>query len=80
MATLIKYLQQLRSLPEEVPIEPELKPERLKQDKRIRCVAVWCKWLHPYDRGSLGPGGRSGQRSGGDMPALAQRCNAATAP
>lgn len=38
MATLAKYLQQLRSLPDEVPIEPELKPERQKQDKKIRWV------------------------------------------
>ncbi|GBF92152.1 peptidyl-prolyl cis-trans isomerase [Raphidocelis subcapitata] len=36
MAGLKKYLDQLRSLPEEVPIEPELKPERQKQDKKIR--------------------------------------------
>jgi hypothetical protein len=37
MANLKKYLEQLRSLPEEAPVEPELKPERQKQDKKIRC-------------------------------------------
>jgi hypothetical protein len=39
MTDLKKYLQQLRALPEEVPIEPELKPERQKQDKKIRHAA-----------------------------------------
>ncbi|KAI8469652.1 MAG: hypothetical protein J3K34DRAFT_512676 [Monoraphidium minutum] len=36
MAALKKYLQQLQALPDEAPIEPELKPQRQKQDKRIR--------------------------------------------
>jgi hypothetical protein len=36
MAELKRYLNQLRSLPEEVPIEPDLKPERQKQDKKIK--------------------------------------------
>ena len=38
MVTLQKYLDQLRSLPDEPTIEPELKPERQKQDKKIRRV------------------------------------------
>lgn len=35
--SLKKYLDQLRSRPgEESPVEPELKPERQKHDKKIR--------------------------------------------
>jgi hypothetical protein len=32
------YLQELRSLPPEVQLEPELKPQRVQLDKRIRSV------------------------------------------
>lgn len=35
---LADYLRELRSLPAEVPIEPELKDERKKLDKQIRWV------------------------------------------
>ncbi|KAG2493708.1 hypothetical protein HYH03_008222 [Edaphochlamys debaryana] len=35
-ADLANYLAELRLLPPEVPLEPELKPQRLKLDKRIR--------------------------------------------
>jgi hypothetical protein len=36
MAALQKYLERLKAVEEEVPIEPDLKPERQKQDKKIR--------------------------------------------
>lgn len=39
MAGLKKYLEQLRSLPAEAAIEPDLKPDRQKQDKKIRRAA-----------------------------------------
>ena len=35
-AALQAFLHELRSLPEEVPIEPELKYERQKKDKKLK--------------------------------------------
>lgn len=36
MPSLASYLSQLRSLPPERPLEPELKDKRLQQDLKIR--------------------------------------------
>jgi hypothetical protein len=44
MSKLQQYLERLRALPEEVPIEPELKHERQKQDKKIKYEALSVPW------------------------------------
>lgn len=41
--TLATYLDELRNLPTEKPLEPELKAEQQKQDVKIRSEAIaWC--------------------------------------
>ena len=44
MIGLRKFLDQLKQLPEEKPIEPELKAEKKEKDRKIRC-AVCCRGL-----------------------------------
>lgn len=38
--TLATYLDELRNLPTEKPLEPELKAEQQKQDVKIRSEAI----------------------------------------
>jgi hypothetical protein len=67
MRDLTRFLNGLRSTLPEVPIEPELKPEREDHDRSIRC-AWWSPgreqpgwWLGQYEQSPSAPANREEQ-------------------
>ncbi|GFR52572.1 hypothetical protein Agub_g15164 [Astrephomene gubernaculifera] len=59
----VKYLAELRSLPPEVPLEPELKPQRIKLDRRIReeqALAAGAVLSAVLEKGERGPSPKEG--------------------